>query len=55
MPALGNVLLWASILIAGAIIYAGYGVIPDDMGMAYAAAGIVLLTGWACKYVLSGE
>jgi hypothetical protein len=29
MPArLGNVLLWASILIAGAIIYAGYGVIP---------------------------
>ncbi|MGB8633401.1 MAG: hypothetical protein WCD69_29180 [Xanthobacteraceae bacterium] len=48
---LGNVLLWASILIAVAIIYAGYGVIPDDMGMAYAA----LLTGWACKYVLRGE
>jgi hypothetical protein len=52
---LGNVLFWASILIAASVFLVGRGITPDDMSLAYGIAVVALLIGWACKYVLGGK
>ena len=49
---LGNVLLWASILIAAGVVWlASYGGF-DPQGLALAAA--IVLVGLAARYVLAG-
>jgi hypothetical protein len=58
---LGNVLFWAGILIAGAWLWfaAQIGLLknPSDgqsLVVAYGGAGIVVLIGWALRYILRG-
>jgi hypothetical protein len=56
---LGNVLYWASLLVAGAWLWfaAEIGLLKDPSGgqlFAYGAAGVVVLIGWALRYILRG-
>jgi hypothetical protein len=53
---LGNVLLWASILIAGGWVWLNYvqGQAPEGMPIVYAIAGIIVLVGIALRYILAG-
>jgi hypothetical protein len=56
---LGNVLYWASLLIAGAWLWfaAEIGLLKDPSGgklFAFGAAGVVVLIGWALRYILRG-
>ena len=49
---MGNVLLWASILLAIGWIWLTIG--QEDMGLIYLSAGIVVLVGVGARYVLGG-
>lgn len=48
---LGNVILWICWIIAGLWIWASYGTSPAIFN--YALAGVVVLFGLACRYVLT--
>jgi hypothetical protein len=55
---LGNVLLWASILIAGgwivfAVEWLGAGL--EDWAQVYVVAGVIVLVGLALRYFLAGD
>lgn len=51
---LGNVLFWASILIAGGWVSM---TLPfgTNMGFAVIPAAIIVLIGWALRYILGGR
>jgi len=51
---LGNVLLWASILIAGGWIWMWKDVTPDDRPFFWGIGGVIFLIGLAGRYVLAG-
>ena len=54
---LGDVLLWASIVIAGLFFYVVFGEwgAPKDDPTFYIMGGIVVLVGWALRYILAGR
>ncbi|MGC2080385.1 MAG: hypothetical protein WA728_31115 [Xanthobacteraceae bacterium] len=52
---LGNVLLWASILIAGGWVWLNYDLGQQSPAITWGGAGLALLVGRACKYVLGGD
>jgi hypothetical protein len=54
---LGDVLFWASVLLAGAWLWLAWfeGIAPDDWWPAGIIAAAIILAGMASRYVLSGK
>jgi hypothetical protein len=52
---LGNVLLWASLLIAGGWVWLNYDLGQQNPAMTWGGAALALLVGRACQYILGGS
>jgi hypothetical protein len=54
---LGEVLFWASVILAGLFFYVVFGEwgAPKDEPTFYIAGGIIVLIGWALRYILAGR